>query len=189
MPVFLCSVVPAFSIILTSLIASLFLSTLSLKNIQATWEKLADVNNEMNWFVLNYSGPTKLQVLSSGNGGLKELAEQFQPDQVMFGFLKVGAEDRKAVTSSRQKLALITWTGENVGIMKKAKVGPQRQDLINEIQGIQFFMQASEPTDVDMMHMASEILRSGGAHKPTHYIFGPGQEVALSDMSNFKTYV
>lgn len=74
--------------------------------------------------------------------------------------------------------------------MKKAKVGPQRQELINTIEGIQFFLQASEKADVDMMHLASEILRSGGAHKPTHYLFGPGQEVALADMgSNFKSYV
>ena len=74
--------------------------------------------------------------------------------------------------------------------MKKAKVGPQRQELINTIEGIQFFLQASEKADVDMMHLASEIPRSGGAHKPTHYLFGPGQEVALADMgSNFKSYV
>ena len=40
------------------------------------------------------------------------------------------------------------------------------------------------------MHLASELLRSGGAHKPTHYIFGPEQEVALTDIgSNFKTYI
>lgn len=152
-------------------------------------EALADVHGKINWFVLHYEGATTIRVLSSGDGGLKELAEQFVNDQVLFGFLKVGAEDRKAVTSTRQKLALITWIGADVGIMKRAKVGPQRQSLINEIEGIQFFIQASEQSDVDIMHMASEILRSGGAHKPTHYIFGPGQEVALSDMSNFKTYI
>ncbi len=85
---------------------------------------------------------------------------------------------------------MITWIGEGVGIMKKAKVGPQRQDLINNIQGIQFFLQAAEKSDIDMGNLASEILRSGGAHKPTHYIFGPDQEVALADMgSNFKSYV
>ena len=152
-------------------------------------EDLADVDGKINWFILSYEGTTKIKVLSQGDGGLKELAGQFVNDQVMFGFLKVGAEDRKAVTSTRQKLAMITWIGESVGIMKKAKVGPQRQSLINEIEGIQFFIQASEQNDVDIMHMASELLRSGGAHKPTHYIFGPGQEVALSDLSNFKTYV
>mmetsp|Transcript_12965 Transcript_12965/g.28420 ORF Transcript_12965/g.28420 Transcript_12965/m.28420 type:complete len:168 (+) Transcript_12965:95-598(+) len=158
--------------------------------IQETWEKMANPSESLNWFMLNYVDKSKLQVKSSGDGGLAELAGKFEDDQVMFGFLKVGAEDRKAVTSTRQKLCMITWIGEGVGIMKKAKVGPQRQELINSIQGIQFFLQASEQSDVDMGHLASEILRSGGAHKPTHYIFGPGQEVALADMgSNFKTYV
>mmetsp|Transcript_25577 Transcript_25577/g.45377 ORF Transcript_25577/g.45377 Transcript_25577/m.45377 type:complete len:86 (-) Transcript_25577:35-292(-) len=85
---------------------------------------------------------------------------------------------------------MITWIGNGVGIMKKAKVGPQREEIISHLNGIQFFLAASEKQDIDMMHMASELLRSGGAHKPTHYIFGPSQEVALTDIgSNFKTYV
>lgn len=157
--------------------------------IDTTWN---DVCNDggINWMALNYVEKKKLGVKASGTGGLSELSDQFEDDQVMFGFLRVAAEDRKAVTSSRSKTALITWIGPSVGIMKKANVGPQRQELINKLQGIQFFVAASEKADIDMMHLASELLRSGGAHKPTHYIFGPDQEVALADIgSNFKSYV
>lgn len=69
-------------------------------------------------------------------------------------------------------------------------MGPDKQEISTALQGIQFFVAASEKSDVDMGHLASELLRSGGAHKPTHYIFGPDQEVALADMgNNFKTYV
>lgn len=55
----------------------------------------------MNWFTLIYEGKATLKVGGSGTGGLQELAEQFKDDEAMFGFLKVGAEDRKAVTSVR----------------------------------------------------------------------------------------
>lgn len=159
--------------------------------IMDTWNKVVDIKSGINWMVLHYAdGKKKISVKASGSGGLTELAKQFEPDQVMFGFLRVGAEDRKAVTSTRCKSAMITWIGESVGIMKKAKVGPQREEIITHLNGIQFFIAASEAADIDMMHMASELLRSGGAHKPTHYIFGPGQEVALADMgTNFETYV
>lgn len=157
-----------------------------------TWNKVADSKNATtNWMVLNYTdGKSKIGVKASGNGGLAELAGNFDDSEVSFGFLQVAAEDRKAVTSSRCKTAMITWIGAKVGIMQKAKVGPQREEVKTHMPGIQFFIAASEPEDIDMMHLASELLRSGGAHKPTHYIFGPGQEVALTDIgSNFKTYV
>jgi len=159
--------------------------------ISETWNQVANSKGAKNWMALYYAdGGKKIGVKASGSGGLKELAEVFEDDQVMFGFLRVGAEDRKAVTSTRCKSAMITWIGEGVGIMKKAKVGPQREEIISHLNGIQFFLAASERAEIDMMHMASELLRSGGAHKPTHYIFGPGQEVALTDIgSNFKSYV
>jgi len=62
---------------------------------------MANPSESLNWFMLNYVDKSKLQVKSSGDGGLAELAGKFEDDQVMFGFLKVGAEDRKAVTSVR----------------------------------------------------------------------------------------
>lgn len=159
--------------------------------IMEAWNKVADAKGSINWMVLYYTdGTKKIGVKASGTGGLSELAKVFEDDQVMFGFLRIGAEDRKAVTSTRCKSAMITWIGEGVGIMKKAKVGPQREEIIQHLNGIQFFLAASEKSEIDMMHIASELLRSGGAHKPTHYIFGPGQEVALTDIgSNFKSYV
>jgi hypothetical protein len=162
---------------------------LSDAKILATWEQVAGTKDETNWMVLGYEG-TKICVVKFGKGGLSEMTAVLQDDQVMYGILRVGAEDRKeGLTSVRSKTMMITWIGGSVGIMKKAKVGPQRQELINHIQGIQFFIPASEQSDVDMMHIASELLRSGGAHKPTHYLFGPGQEVALTDLNNFKSYV
>ena len=159
--------------------------------IEETWNQVADMKEDTNWMALNYvDGKKKIGVKASGNGGLAELSEQFDDDEVTFGFLRIAAEDRKAVTSARSKTAMITWIGENVGVVKKAKAGPQRQEVINKLNGIQFFIAASEKADIDKMHLASELLRSGGAHKPTHYIFGPEQEVALTDIgSNFKTYI
>lgn len=166
------------------------LINLSDPEILETWSKVADGKSEINWMVLNYDNKA-IKVLQSGAGGLAEMTSMLKDDEVMYGILRVGAEDRKeALTSVWSKTMMITWIGENVGIMKEAKVGPQRQELINHIQGIQFFIQASENSDVDMMHIASELLRSGGAHKPSHYVLGPEQEVALTVLSNnFKSYV
>ena len=58
---------------------------------------------------------------------------------------------------------MITWIGQNVGIMKKAKVGPQREELIRILPGLQFFLGASEQEEVDMKHLAARLLAAGGA--------------------------
>ena len=60
---------------------------------------------------------------------------------------------------------MITWIGPNVGIMKKAKVGPQREELISILPGLQFFLGASEQDEVDMTHLAARLLAAGGAYE------------------------
>lgn len=64
--------------------------------------EFSGLKEDLNWFTLVYEGKSTLKVGGSGTGGLQELAEQFKDDEAMFGFLKVGAEDRKAVTSVRK---------------------------------------------------------------------------------------
>lgn len=209
---------------------------LSDSKIVDTWKALGEKGAVENWMLLNFVDKNKLQVLSKGKGGLSELKQQLKDDEVMFAILRIGAEDRKeALTSVRQKFMMVTWIGPQVGIMKKAKVGPQREELINILPGLQFFLGASELEEVDMQHLAAKLLAAGGestflhtaafahgkrhfgtkktlwptlfllttgnlgslflftcyigAHKPTHYIFGEGQEVALTDLSNFKSYI
>ena len=77
---------------------------LSDSKIVHTWNALGEKNAVDNWMLLNFIDKTKLQVLNKGKGGLAELKTQLADDQVMFGILRVGAEDRKeALTSVRQK--------------------------------------------------------------------------------------
>lgn len=136
---------------------------LSDENIDDTWKALGEKGAVENWMLLNFVDKTKLQVVSKGKGGLAELKEQLKDDEVMFAILRVGAEDRKeSLTSTRQKFMMITWIGPSVGIMKKAKVGPQREELIRILPGLQFFLGASELEEVDMQNLAARLLAAGG---------------------------
>ena len=88
---------------------------LSDENIVESWNALANdqkKNATDNWMLLNFVAGTKnkLQVLSKGTGGLAELKEQLKDDEVMFGILRVGAEDRKEqLTSVRQKFMVCSF--------------------------------------------------------------------------------
>jgi hypothetical protein len=41
-----------------------------------------------------------------------------------------------------------------------------------------------ELEELDAMVIATRLLQVGGAHKPTHYEFGPDEVIATSEMAN-----
>lgn len=62
----------------------------------------------------------KLVLASTGTGGLDEFTSKLDPAKVNFGFIRVKyANDEH---SFREKFAFVIWIGENVKIMRRAKV-------------------------------------------------------------------
>merc|ERR1712098_908182 len=81
------------------------------KNSSAMKEACKDVVNdktETDWALFGYEGQTNvLKLESTGDGGLDELIEDFNPGKIQYAFLKV--EDPK---TSLPKFVLINWQGE-----------------------------------------------------------------------------
>jgi len=81
------------------------------KNSSAMKEACKEVVNdktETDWALFGYEGQTNvLKLESTGDGGLDELIEDFNPGKIQYAFLKV--EDPK---TSLPKFVLINWQGE-----------------------------------------------------------------------------
>lgn len=60
-----------------------------------------------------------LEVRGSGTGGLAEMRNNFVADEPMYGYVRVTAGDDESV---RQKFVLVSWCGEGVKALKKAKM-------------------------------------------------------------------
>ena len=69
--------------------------------------------------VFGYEGNSKIVVKGSGSGGLDELKGSLEDDQVNYGYLRVTSGDSE---SKRSKFVFISWVGEKVGPLKRAKV-------------------------------------------------------------------
>jgi Cofilin/tropomyosin-type actin-binding protein len=70
-------------------------------------------------------------VKAQGNGGLDELKEQLEDDQVHYGYLRVTSGDSE---SKRAKFVFISWVGERVGPLKRAKVSVHKASVKQIIQ-------------------------------------------------------
>lgn len=95
-----------------------------------------------------YEGKTKIVVGSKSAGGLDELLQQFSADQVLYALLRMEDGDRE---SRRIKFIFITWVGQNVGGMAKAKaVGHKTQ--VQKIVGVRTAGSGGRPqrSDADL---------------------------------------
>jgi hypothetical protein len=115
----------------------------------------------------------------SGSGGLSEMSGLFKDGEViMFGIFKSAPSISKGGShfgSMQVHDDHLDWRRR--GHYEKGKSWPSATGGHQPHSGYPFFIQVSEKSDVDMVHIKSELLRSGGAHKPTHNIFfGPGQD-------------
>jgi hypothetical protein len=154
--------------------------------ITPAFNKLKDMKSSENYLVLGLVGKSnKLEVVGTGTGGLSELTGLLAEDRVEFVLLRViGADVQENVTSNREKFVYISWIGPKVGVMQRAKVGMQSKVVQSSFVGISIavIVDASVKADIEMEAVAKRLLACGGAHKPTKYVFGPGQEFSLIEM-------
>jgi len=136
-----------------------------------------------NWVLFGFQGKSnKLELAGTGEGGLSEFVSTLADDRVMFGIFKViGADVHQALTSNRDKFIIINWIGKSVGILQKAKVSIQSKCFSSWVSNIAIAgsFDISAKDDLGMEALAKKLLAAGGAHKPTKYVFGPGQEIDI----------
>jgi len=153
--------------------------------VKPAFESLKDMKSADNYLALGLVGKSnKLEVVSKGSEGLSGLTSHLAEDRVIFCLLRViGADVQANVTSNREKFVYISWIGPKVGVMQRAKVGMQSKLVQAYFVGVSLAVvcDASTSADLELEGLAKRLLACGGAHKPTKYVFGPGQEYSLVD--------
>lgn len=86
--------------------------------------------NSLPRVLYGYEG-NKIVKVGSGAGGLDELKALLQDDQVQYGYLRVTSGDSE---SKRAKFVFISWVGEKVGPLKRAKVSVHKANIKNFVQ-------------------------------------------------------
>jgi Cofilin/tropomyosin-type actin-binding protein len=145
--------------------------------LRAAWGEVTSRKSEKNWCVFNFENDGKtLKVKGCGDGGFQEMADTLDEAEVSFGaFLVKGIDDRGSTVSERDKYVAFTWIGENVPVMKKARVSVQKKDVLKIFDGCGMNIEIIDRESFTPKWVTSILLKAGGAHKPTYYKFGPNE--------------
>eukprot|EP00009_Paramoeba_aestuarina_P007699 CAMPEP_0201507750 /NCGR_PEP_ID=MMETSP0161_2-20130828/1321_1 /ASSEMBLY_ACC=CAM_ASM_000251 /TAXON_ID=180227 /ORGANISM="Neoparamoeba aestuarina, Strain SoJaBio B1-5/56/2" /LENGTH=170 /DNA_ID=CAMNT_0047902199 /DNA_START=67 /DNA_END=579 /DNA_ORIENTATION=+ len=144
-------------------------------SLRAAWGKVTSRNDGTYWVVFNFDASGKvLQVKGTGEDGFSGLKDALDDNEVSFGaFLVKGIDDRGSTVSEREKYIAFSWIGENVSVMKKARVSVQKKDVLRIFDGCGMNIEIMDRESFTPQYVTKILLASGGAHKPTYYQFGP----------------
>jgi len=149
------------------------------------WKAMSDQKSENNWCLFKLDNKI-LSVAGMGSGGYNELCQAFDNNYVMFGALKViGKDVRKTLEAHRPKYVFFTYIGDNVSVLSRAKVSVQRGAAEKIFNGYSTRVDVNgDLANFTREILAKELLKCGGAHMPTHYVFGPDDELEVSSLNS-----
>ncbi|CAG0920677.1 unnamed protein product [Notodromas monacha] len=109
------------------------------------WKKVLDEKDPTDWALFGYEGPSNsLKCVSTGDGGIEELLEDFNSSLIMYAFCRV--MDPK---TSLPKFVIINWQGEAAPAMRKGLCANHIPHVASFFRGSQLSITARTEDDVD----------------------------------------
>jgi hypothetical protein len=103
---------------------------------------------------------TNVTLTSSGTGGLSELVSLLKEDQCQYGYLRVISGDSE---SRRAKFVFISWVGEKVGALKRAKTSVQKAEVKKVIRDFTVEVHGETLDELDESALMTKVRKAGGA--------------------------
>uniref|UniRef100_A0A4W5MF72 Coactosin-like protein n=1 Tax=Hucho hucho TaxID=62062 RepID=A0A4W5MF72_9TELE len=132
-----------------------------------------DDNTEINWAAFKYEGH---MIVPAGQGtDYEEFKSQCTDDVRLFGFVRITTGD---AMSKRAKFTLITWIGENVSGLQRAKISTDKtlvKDIVQYTNVVPvpslylfstlFLLNSSlDPRELEEDYIRTELKKAGGAN-------------------------
>ncbi|KAJ8252197.1 hypothetical protein COCON_G00215090 [Conger conger] len=118
-----------------------------------------DDNTDTNWVSFKYDG-TKI-VLGGQGTEYEDFKKQCTDDARIFAFVRLMTGD---AMSKRAKFTLITWIGENVGGLQRAKVSTDKTLVKDIVQNFAKEFTISDARDLEEDYIREELKKAGGAN-------------------------
>uniref|UniRef100_A0A1B6FQA0 Coactosin-like protein n=1 Tax=Cuerna arida TaxID=1464854 RepID=A0A1B6FQA0_9HEMI len=117
---------------------------------------------DIEWLVLKYDG-TRI-VCSAKGTTFDKFKEEFGEDERAYGYIRVQMGDEM---SKRQKFLLVTWVGQGVGVIKRAKMSTDKALVKNILSNFAVELQIENKSDFDINFFKEQLNRAGGANYGT----------------------
>ncbi|XP_040185363.1 coactosin-like protein [Rana temporaria] len=118
-----------------------------------------DDTNGISWVTFKYDGPT---IVPGDQGSdYEDFVAACTDDVRLFAYVRLTTGD---AMSKRVKFALITWIGENVGGLQRAKTGTDKSLVKDIVQNFAKEMVITERKDLEEENIKNELKKAGGAN-------------------------
>jgi len=128
--------------------------------LKTAYDEVRSDKSEINWAVFGYEGASKIVLQGKGSGGLNEAADTFQNDQAQYAFLRVISGDQE---SKRAKFVFVSWCGEQVGALKRAKMSVHKASVKQVIKEFSVEVHYTDKAELNEAELLQRVKKAGGA--------------------------
>eukprot|EP00037_Helgoeca_nana_P014680 m.137111 g.137111 ORF g.137111 m.137111 type:complete len:142 (+) comp22662_c1_seq1:2560-2985(+) len=128
----------------------------------APYEDVRDDKSETTWAQFIYDN--KDVVVGGVGSDYAELIAKCSPDERWYAFVRIETGDE---LSKRAKFVFLTWVGESVSAMKKAKMSTDKADIKMVVRDYAKEILADELSEVQYAEILSQVQAVGGANYGT----------------------
>jgi len=142
-----------------------------LDDIKSAIAEVRDDRKSTNWALLSYQGENSNNVvlLGKGEGGVNELIDQLQDDNVGYGIVRL-VERRD--DSDTIKFVFVRWTGENIHRMLRARLGTHSGAIKDIISPYHVDVEATTKDEINEDIIWAHVRKASGT--ATYVIDKPG---------------
>ncbi|XP_042196443.1 coactosin-like protein [Callorhinchus milii] len=131
------------------------------------YNRVRDDSSGISWTTFKYEGNTI--VPDSEGPQYDEFKTRCSDDNRLFAFVRITTGDEM---SKRYKFALITWIGDNVSGLQRAKVGPDKSLIKDVVQNFAKEFVICDQRELDEDYIKQELKKAGGANYDGQAAYG-----------------
>jgi hypothetical protein len=128
--------------------------------IAAAYLDVRNDNTETNWLRLGHKDDKNLQLEGSGSGGIEEFKSGLREDGVQYGYLRVITGDSE---SKRAKFVLVSWAGQKVGALKRARVSVHKAKVKTVLKEFSVEKHGENLEELDETSIQNAVKKASGA--------------------------
>lgn len=120
-------------------------------------------SEEINWCLFGYTDNTQkvLALEGKGNGGIEELKGKLADDKCLYAYVKFITGDEE---SKRTKFLFITWVGEKVSPLRRARISVHKADVKTIVKNFAVEVHCTTLDEVDEEEFKKLLVKAGGAN-------------------------
>ncbi|XP_063801778.1 coactosin-like protein [Pseudophryne corroboree] len=123
------------------------------------YNEVRDDTNDISWATFKYDGSTIVPGVQGAN--YEDFVNTCTDDNRQFAYIRFTTGD---ALSKRVKFTLITWIGENVSGLQRAKIGTDKTLVKDVVQNFAKELVITDHKDLDEDYIRSELKKAGGAN-------------------------